>query len=100
MALTSIIAIYSLFWVMSAFLVLPFGVRNHNEAGIPLVPGQADGAPAEFRPGRIALRATVLSIALFALFYANYTQAWVTADSFTGLIAEPPRYDGKPASPR
>ena len=33
MKLTSIIAIYALFWVMSAFMVLPFGVRTHDEAG-------------------------------------------------------------------
>ncbi len=31
---TSILAIYSLFWVLSAFLVLPFGVRTHDEAGL------------------------------------------------------------------
>ena len=47
-----------LFWVMSAFLVLPFGVRTHDEAGIAKVPGQADSAPANFRPRRIAKRAT------------------------------------------
>ena len=55
---TSIIAIYALFWVLSAFFVLPFGVRTHDEAGIAKIPGQADSAPADFRPGRIALRAT------------------------------------------
>ena len=33
----SIVAIYILFWVMSAFVVLPFGVRTHDEAGVPRV---------------------------------------------------------------
>ena len=55
MRLTSIIAIYALFWVLSAFFVMPFGVRTHDEAGIAKIPGQADSAPANFRPGRIAL---------------------------------------------
>jgi predicted secreted protein len=90
---TSIIAIYSLFWVMSAFLVLPFGVRTHDEAGIAKVPGQADSAPANYRPATIAKRATLLALALFALFYANYVSGWVTAKDmdFTG---GPPNLDG------
>ena len=75
---TSIIAIYSLFWVMGAFLVLPFGVRTHDEAGIAKIPGQADSAPAHFRPGRIAMRATVVSLVLFGLYYANYVHGWIT----------------------
>ena len=79
MRITAIIAIYCLFWVLSAFLVLPFGVRTHDEAGMAKVPGQADSAPAHFNPNRIALRATVLSIVLFGLFYLNYTNGWITA---------------------
>lgn len=78
MKLTSIIAIYVLFWVMSAFLVLPFGVRTADEAGVEKVPGQADSAPADFQPGRVAIRATILSIVLFGLFYLNYLNGWVS----------------------
>ena len=74
---TSIIAIYALFWVFSAFLTLPFGVRTHEEEGAEKVPGQADSAPAEFRPGRIAIRATILAAALFGLYYANYVNGWI-----------------------
>lgn len=77
---TSIVAIYSLFWVMSAFLCLPFGVRTHDEAGIAKVPGQADSAPAEFNPRRIAKRATVVAAVLFALYYANYVHGWIGTD--------------------
>ena len=79
MGITSIIAIYALFWVMSAFLMLPFGIRTHDEAGLEKVPGQADSAPANFRPGRVALRATVLAAALCALYLLNFTMGWVTA---------------------
>lgn len=76
---TSIVAIYILFWVMSAFLVLPFGIRTHDEAGVPKVPGQADSAPANFRPWRVVGRATVLATLLSALFLANYAYGWVEA---------------------
>ena len=74
---TSVLAIYGLFWVMSAFLLLPFGVRTHDEAGIEKVPGQADSAPANFRPGRVAWRATLLAAILCALYVANYVYGWV-----------------------
>jgi predicted secreted protein len=74
---TSILAIYFLFWVMSAFLLLPFGVRTHEEMGLEKSPGQADSAPANFRPGRLALRATIIAALVTALYVVNYTQGWV-----------------------
>lgn len=77
MKLTSILAIYFLVWVMTAFVMLPFGVRTHEELGVAKTPGQADSAPANFRPGRLALRATVISAALTGLYVLNYTQGWV-----------------------
>jgi predicted secreted protein len=77
---TSALAIYFLFWVMSAFFVLPFGVRTHDEAGLEKVKGQADSAPAEFNPRKIAKRATLLSLVLFGLFYLNYAFDWIGTD--------------------
>ena len=79
---TSIVAIYVLFWVLSAFCVMPFGIRTHDEAGIEKIPGQADSAPANFRPGRIIKRTTILSLALFALYYSNYVEGWIVPDDF------------------
>lgn len=78
MQLTSIIAIYALFWVISAFLMLPVGIRTPDETGEKLVPGQADSAPSNFRPRRLMLYATILSILLFGLFYFNYRYGWIT----------------------
>lgn len=80
MKLTSFIAIYTLFWVMSAFLMLPFGIKTHDEVGIAKIAGQADSAPANFRPGRVVLRATILAAVLSALYVANYINGWITAD--------------------
>ena len=79
---TSALAIYILFWVMSAFLVMPFGVRTADELGVEKVPGQADSAPANFKPGKVVLVTTALATLLFALFYANYVAGWLTADVF------------------
>jgi predicted secreted protein len=77
---TSALAIYILFWTMSAFLVMPFGMRTADEAGVEKVPGQAESAPANFRPGPILLRTTILATILFGLYYANYVNGWVTPD--------------------
>jgi predicted secreted protein len=86
---TSILAIYALFWVFSAFLLLPFGVRTHEEADLEKVPGQADSAPATFRPGQLMARATLLSVLLCGLYVLNYTQGWITAEDLN-LFGEPP----------
>ena len=75
---TSALAIYILFWAFSVFLVLPFGVRTADEAGIDRVPGQAESAPHRFQPGRIALRVTAVATILFAAFYLNFVFGWVT----------------------
>lgn len=75
---TSIIAIYALFWVLAAFLVMPFGVRTHDELGAEKVPGQSLSAPANFNPRRLAIRATLLAAVLFGLYYANYVNRWIT----------------------
>lgn len=79
MKLGSVLAIYTLFWVMSFFLVIPFGVRTDEEAGHERAAGHAESAPHRFSFGRAALRATVLSLLLFGLFYANYVYGWIAA---------------------
>lgn len=77
---TSILAIYALFWVVSAFVLLPFGVQTHDEAGVQKVPGQADSAPANFRPGLIAKRASLLAALLTVAYVLNYAFGWIEAE--------------------
>lgn len=89
---TSILAIYTLFWVISAFVLLPFGVRTHDELGIDKVPGQADSAPGNFRPARLVLRASLLAAAVTALFVLNYTYGWIEAANLN-LFPAPPDAD-------
>lgn len=89
MKITSIIAIYALFWVMSAFVLLPFGVKTADEAGVAKVAGQADSAPVNFRPWRVVLRATVLAAVLATLYIVNYEQGWVTLDDINFFPTPP-----------
>lgn len=80
MQITSMIAIYLLFWVMSAFIVMPFHMRTAEEAGAALVPGQAESAPHDFQPLRISIWTTCVSALLFGLYYANYIFGWITVE--------------------
>jgi predicted secreted protein len=93
---TSILAIYGLFWVMSAFILLPFGVRTHEEEGLEKVLGQADSAPANFRPRRICLIATFLAMILTGLYYANYVSGWIGVDDLNFFGSPPPGADEAP----
>lgn len=80
MKLTSIVAIYFLFFAFSAFVLLPFGVRTDEEAGTPKVSGQAESAPHRFDLKRHLLRAVILGVVLFLIFYANWSYGWITPD--------------------
>lgn len=89
MKFTSFLAIYFLLWFLSLFLVLPFGVRTSEEAGVEKIPGQADSAPAEFRALRVFMRTSLLAGAFFILFYLNYVNGWVTIGTFDSLFNPP-----------
>jgi predicted secreted protein len=80
MSWKTVVAIYLLFWVMSAFLVLPFEAKAVRDQRVEPVAGQEFGAPAVWRPGRVALWTTIVSSVLFGLFYANYLNGWITVD--------------------
>jgi predicted secreted protein len=80
MKFTSIVAIYFLFFAFSAFVLLPFGVRTDEEAGMPKVPGQAESAPHRFHLKRHLIKALILAAVLFAIYYLNWTFGWITPD--------------------
>lgn len=80
MAVTSIVAIYFLCFVFSAFVLLPFGVKTDEEAGKARVAGAAESAPHTFDLKRHLLRAAIVALILFAIYYANWTFGWVTPD--------------------
>ncbi len=80
MQLSSIVAIYFLFFALSAFLLLPFGVKTDEEAGTPKVAGQADSAPHRFDVKRHLVKAAIVAALLFALYYVNWAYGWITPD--------------------
>ncbi|MET0360704.1 MAG: DUF1467 family protein [Sphingobium sp.] len=86
MPIASMFAIYFLFFFLSLFVVLPFGVRTADEAGTEKVRGQADSAPAHFNVGSTALKTGLIALIPTTLFIANYYQGWVTRETFDGIL--------------
>lgn len=86
MQLSSIIAIYVLFWTMTLFAVMPWHVRTAEEVGAAPVAGQAESAPHRFPAGRIIRWTTAVSALLFGLFYANYVFGWIGADVLDWIL--------------
>lgn len=87
--IATIFFVYVLFWAVSAFLVLPFGVRTaHDDDASDLVPGQVESAPTNFRPWRFVMRTTILATVLCGLFFANYYAGWVRLDDVS--LVHPP----------
>jgi predicted secreted protein len=48
--------------------------------GAEKVPGQADSAPHKFDLKRHLLKAALLALVLFGIYYVNWTYGWITAD--------------------
>ena len=82
---TSIAAIYVLFWTLSLFLVLPWGVRTSEDEGSKPLPGHAESAPHLFQARRIALWTTLVATVLFGLYYANYVFGCITVEALDWL---------------
>jgi predicted secreted protein len=62
------LAVYFIMWWLTLFCVLPFGVRSHLEEGT-VEKGSDGGAPVAPQLLKKALITTVISGAIFALFY-------------------------------
>lgn len=76
----SALAVYFLFFVGCAFVMLPFGVKTDEEVGAARVPGQADSAPHRFNLRQHLLRSALVAAAVFGLYYLNYVSGWITAE--------------------
>lgn len=65
----SALAIYFIIWWLTLFAVLPFGVRNADEAGKTVEAGHEPGAPVEPQLLKKAIATTLISGVIFAIFY-------------------------------
>lgn len=73
MGIAGSIVSFACIWMVSLFMVLPWGVNNHLEAGEEVIPGTDPGAPV--RP-RMLLKAgitTVIAVILWSALYVTIT---------------------------
>jgi predicted secreted protein len=89
MRVGTLIAIYFLIWWISLFAVLPWGVRNQEEAGADVAPGTDPGAPVMHRIGRKLIWTTVVATVVFSALYGAYTFDLIPYD-FLMRISGPP----------
>jgi len=80
----SLVAIYLLFWTLTLFAVLPFGVKTSREEGREPVWGEADSAPANPKLKQKLIWTTLISAVLFGLFWANYVFGWIEVADVPG----------------
>ena len=83
------LAFYFLIWWVTLFAVLPWGVRNQEEAG-EVTPGTDPGAPASHRLERKLIWTTVIATAMFGILYFVYTRGLIPYD-FLMKISGPSR---------
>ncbi|MEY4268857.1 MAG: hypothetical protein RLZZ58_73 [Pseudomonadota bacterium] len=83
---TAALAIYALFWVMTAFFVLPFHARKVRATTSESVHGEDAGAPPVFMAGWVAKWTTGAATTAFALYYAAYTQGWIDVSAWVDRL--------------
>lgn len=77
------LAIYALFWVMTAFFILPFHARKVRSVSTKTVAGEDRGAPPIFLMGWAAAWTTLWASAIFVLYYLAYTNRWIDLAALT-----------------
>ena len=85
MAWSTAAAIYFIIWWIVLFAVLPFGVRNANEAGEAVGAGHDPGAPAAPALKAKLLWTTIVASIVFAICWAIYVYRLVTLDDLATL---------------
>jgi predicted secreted protein len=78
-------AIYFIMWWTVLFAVLPWGVRSQSETG-EAAPGTDPGAPSVPALGKKLTWTTLISAALFGVFYYCYVTRLITLDDLGALF--------------
>ena len=69
MKIGSMVAIYFVIWWVVLFAVLPWGIRNSDEAGVAVEEGHEPGAPVRPALFKKAAITTVVAALVFAIVY-------------------------------
>jgi predicted secreted protein len=85
MPISTALAVFFLIWWVVLFAVLPWGVRSQHETG-EIAPGTDPGAPAIPKLKRKLVWTTLVSAAIFAVFYVVYVDRLVTLEGLASLF--------------
>ncbi|HLH95244.1 MAG TPA: DUF1467 family protein [Xanthobacteraceae bacterium] len=88
MSILTALAIYFVFWWITLFAVLPWGVRSQHEAG-EFTPGTDPGAPVLTHLKGKLIWTTIVAGLAFAAFYTLYASRLVTLDALTSWLGMP-----------
>ena len=78
-------AIYFVFWWITLFLTLPFGVRSQHEDG-ESAPGTDPGAPIASQMGRKLIWTTAISAVIFVGAMLAYNAGWLNVEWWSKLM--------------
>jgi len=76
MSLTGSLAVYVIIWWLVLFMVLPIGAKQKIDDS-SVADGHDAGAPAKPMMWRKILATTVISAAIFGLFYWVHAMGWL-----------------------
>lgn len=69
---TGIVA-YTIIWMLTLFVILPLGVRTHDEIGETPALGHAESAPVNPRIGLKFMITTLVAAVLFGIYWVAIT---------------------------
>ena len=73
---------FAYIWMVSLFLVLPWGIHNPHEAGVQIVKGTDPGAPVAPRMLLKVGITTIIAILLWTVLFVVMEYKLVTLDDF------------------
>jgi len=80
MQLFTMFAVYFIFWWITLFAVLPFGLKTQSEEN-DIVPGSVESAPAKFSGVRLVLVTSVVAAIVYAVWYLITVKLGLNFDS-------------------
>jgi len=89
-AWTTLAGIYFVLWWTVLFAVLPFGVQSQEETG-EIVPGSDPGAPAAPKLVVKVIWTSIVTTAIFLIFYAAYAADLIDLERFGTVWGLVPR---------
>ncbi len=81
MSIVSGIVVFALAWFIVLLVMLPFYEKTQAESG-EVVPGTHEGAPADFKAKKVAIRVTLATAVIWLIIFGVVTSGWISLSDF------------------